>query len=251
MYWTLLFVFTFSGQRNGLSDMSSSGLEKTAGLGSARARLHHDQRNRKVIIGGLQIFLRHCPISAREMLQNSNRPLTELRIFWKNVDHQIAIDVSQAGHGAAGEHVEHHFLRGTSLHAARSRDHFGTDFGDDGEAGGLLQRRIAVTGDRDSLRSVTAGVSDGGDGKRSASAGGDSDDNIILARFSFCDRALTELAGVFIGFDGGGEGLVTASDYELHHPRIGVEGWRTFGSIERGDAAASAGADVDQAASFF
>src|SRR5207237_2988427 len=79
----------------------------------------------------------------------------------------------------------------------------------------------------------------------------DSDDNIILARFSFCDRALTELAGVFIGFDGGGEGLVTASDYELHHPRIGVEGWRTFGSIERGDAAASAGADVDQAASLF
>src|SRR5207245_9491600 len=126
MYWTLLFVFTFSGQRNGLSDMSSSGLEKTAGLGSARARLHHDQRNRKVIIGGLQIFLRHCPISAREMLQNSNRPLTELRFFWKYVDNQIDIDVSQAGRGVAGEHVERHVLCGTSLHGARSPDILGT-----------------------------------------------------------------------------------------------------------------------------
>ena len=80
MYWALLFVFTFGGQRNGLSDMSSSGLEKTAGLGSAHAGLQHDQRNRKITIGGLQGFLRGRPISAREMLQDSNRPLAELLV---------------------------------------------------------------------------------------------------------------------------------------------------------------------------
>jgi hypothetical protein len=43
----------------------------------------------------------------------------------------------------------------------------------------------------------------------------------------------------------------SASDYKLHRFRIGVECGRTLGSVERAEAAAGSGADVDQAASLF
>ncbi len=60
---------------------------------------------------------------------------------------------------------------------------------------------------------------------------------------------MAEFAGVFAGFGCAVQRFDAASDYELHRPRIGVEGGRTLGGVERGDAAAGSGADVDQAAS--
>lgn len=90
---------------------------------------------------------------------------------------------------------------------------------------------------------------DGGDGKGSAAAGSDADDDIFFSRLHLLNRFAAEFAGVFIGFDGGGQRFITSGDDELNHARRDIESGRAFDGIEGGDSTAGAGAYVDQAAS--
>ena len=184
------------------------------------------------------------------LLQNGQTSFAKFVVLHVDVDHQVAVDVAEASHGAAREHVQDHLLGGAGFHAAGSGDDFGTDVGDDGEVRGFFQRGCRVAGDGDGLGAVTAGVFDGGDGERCASAGGDSDYDVVLAGFLFRHFALAELAGVLAGFGGAVQRFDSAGDYELHGLWIGVKGRRTLGGVECAEAAAGSGADVDQAASF-
>ena len=69
----------------------------------------------------------------------------------------------------------------------------------------------------------------------------------FLRRLLLGDLLTAQLAGVFVGLYGCGEGFGAAGDDELDHARARIEGGRAFGGVERGDASAGAGADVDEA----
>ncbi len=96
---------------------------------------------------------------------------------------------------------KHHFLRGAGLHAAGAGDHFGADFGHDGEVGSFGELRTSIAGDGDGFGSASPGVLDGGNGERSASAGGDADDYVVLAGLLLGDFAFAQLAGIFVALD--------------------------------------------------
>ncbi len=125
--------------------------------------------------------------------------------------------------------------------------HFGADFGDDGEIGGAFERGVAVAGEGDGAGAAAAGVFDGGDGERSASAGGDAEYDVVLAGLALLDFGDGQRSVVFAGFGGGGERLRASGHDVLHGARIGVERGRNFGGVESADAAAGSGADVDEA----
>jgi hypothetical protein len=116
--------------------------------------------------------------------------------------------------------------------------------------GGAFQWRVAVAGERNRARSIAAGVFDGGDGERRASAGGDAQNNVTapgLAFLHFLDR---EGRVVFAGFGGSAKRLGSSSHDELHGAWIGIESWRDLRSIESADAAAGSSSDVDEASAF-
>ena len=66
------------------------------------------------------------------------------------------------------------------------------------------------------LRALAAGILDGRDGERSASAGGDSYDYIFLAGFLFRHFALAEFAGIFVASDRRCQSFGASGDDELH-----------------------------------
>ena len=51
------------------------------------------------------------------LLQNAHSSRRQLRIPRSDVHHEVSINVSQPGHGSAGEHVQHHLLRRAGFHA--------------------------------------------------------------------------------------------------------------------------------------
>src|SRR5450755_3940756 len=110
-----------------------------------------------------------------------------------------------------------------------------------------FERRIAVAGEGDGLGAAAAGVFDGGDGKGSAAAGGDAEDNVMLAGLALFHFGDGGGGVVFAGFGGIGESFGAAGHDELHGARVGVEGGRNLAGVECAEAAAGSGADVDEA----
>ena len=86
-------------------------------------------------------------------------------------------------------------------------------------------------------------------GEGSASAGGDSNYHIVLARFFLGHLTPAEFAGVLAGFGGAVQRFDSAGDNELHSLWIGVEGGWALGSVERAETPAGSRANVDEAAS--
>ena len=118
----------------------------------------------------------------------------------------------------------------------------------DGDVGDLGERSVGVAGDGGGLGAAGAGVLDGADDVGGAAAGGDADDDVFAGGAAAGDVALADLGGVFVDVGGGGEGLGAAGHDVLHLGGRGGVGGRALGGVERGDAAAGAGADVDEAA---
>ena len=111
-----------------------------------------------------------------------------------------------------------------------------------------LQWRIPIAGYGNRMRAFAPGIFDGGDRERRPSAGGDSYDDVVPARFSLLHFTHAEFAGIFVRLDRRGQGRGAAGHDELHCPGIHVErGW-TFGRIEGRNASAGARADIDQSA---
>jgi hypothetical protein len=106
---------------------------------------------------------------------------------------------------------------------------------------------VEVAGDGGGLGSAGAGVFDGADDVGGAAGGGDADDDVFAGGAAAGDVALADLGRVFVDVGGGGEGLGAAGHDVLDLLRAGGVGGGTLGGVERGDAAAGAGADVDEA----
>ncbi len=107
---------------------------------------------------------------------------------------------------------------------------------------------VEVAGDGGGLGSAGAGVLDGADDVGGAAAGGDADDDVFAGGAAAGDVALAELGGVFVDVGGGGQGLGAAGHDVLDLRGCGGEGGWALGGVERGDASAGAGADVDETA---
>ena len=139
-------------------------------------------------------------------------------------------------------------MRRAGFHARGSGDRLRTDFRHNRQMGCFFERRIGVASDGDGLCTLAAGIGDGGDGKWSSSAGGDSDHHVRPARFLLGHFPLAQLAGIFIGFDCNAQSFRSSRHHVLNRFRIEVEGRRTLGGIECRNAAARAGAHIEQAA---
>src|SRR5580658_6483375 len=181
--------------------------------------------------------------------ENPDAALDQLGVLHVHVDHQVFVHVAQPGHGAGGDHVGDHLLRRRSLHAGGTRDDLGADLGDDGDVGGSSERGVRVAGDAGGLGSPGARVSDRGDDVGSASAGGQADDHVFPGGTTASDIALTELLGILVNLDRGSEGFRASRHDVLNGLRSRGEVRRAFAGVERSDASAGAGADVNQAAS--
>ena len=209
-------------------------------------REHHD-RDWSSIAGGLQGAGGGPVIGAGGLLDDANGALNELFILGPNIHHEISIDVTEARHGPRRDHVEDHLVRRAGLHAGGSGEDFWADFGDDGEIGGALKGRVAVAGEGDGVSSAATGVFDGRDCERSTPAGGDAEDDIVLAGLPLLDFGEGEIRIVFAGFGGGAESFGTTGHDELHGAGIGIEGRWNLGGVESSQAAAGSSADVDEA----
>src|ERR1700739_352459 len=224
------------------------GVGKTAdGLGFIDSGLEHDQGDGDAAPGRLDDFDGAVAADAAGSDENADAALDQLGVLHVDVDHEVFIDVAHAGHGAGGDHVGDHLLRGGGLHAGGAGDALGADFGDDGDVRDGRQGGAVVAGDAGGLGSAGARVADSGDDVGGASAGGETDDDVFAAGTAAGDVALAELFGVLIDLDGRGKGLGAAGHDVLDGLRRGGEvGWALAG-VEGGDASAGAGTDVDEA----
>ena len=139
------------------------------------------------------------------------------------------------------------FCADAGLHARGAGDDFGANLGDDGDIGRLGKGRALIAGDGRGVGSASACIGDGGDHVGRAAGGGEADDNVFAGGAAAGDVALAQLFGVFVDFNGGGEGLGSAGHDVLHLSGSGGVGGRTFGGVEGGDATAGTGADIDEA----
>ncbi len=80
------------------------------------------------------------------------------------------------------------------------------------------KRRAMIAGDCSGVSAACACIGDGGDNIGRAAGSGEADDDIFAGRAAAGDIALAEFFGIFIDFDGGGEGLGAAGHDVLHLP---------------------------------
>ena len=58
-----------------------------------------------------------CAVDLAGAHQDANAALDQLGVLHVHVDHQVFVHIAQPGHGAGGDHVQDHLLRGAGLHA--------------------------------------------------------------------------------------------------------------------------------------
>ncbi len=178
--------------------------------------------------------------------QDADAALDQLGVLHVHVDHQVFVHIAQAGHGAGGDHVEDHLLGAGGLHAGGTGDDFGADFGNDGDVGGFGDGRAVIAGNGGGEGATGAGVGDGGDHVRGAAGSGDADHDVFAGGAAAGNVALAEFLGVFIDFNGGGQGLGAAGHDVLDLSGGGGVGGGTLGGVEGGDAAAGPGSDINE-----
>src|SRR5205823_1935145 len=83
--------------------------------------------------------------------------------------------------------------------------------------------------------------------ERGGAAGGDAADDVGCADVFFIDGGGAAFGAVFGAFLGAEHGVGAAGDDALDHFGVGAEGGRAFGGVEDAEAAAGAGAEVDEA----
>ncbi len=140
------------------------------------------------------------------------------------------------------------FCADAGLHAGGAGDHFGADLGDDRDVGDLGKGRALIAGDGGGVGSAGSGVGGGGDNIGRAAGSGEADDDVFAGGAAAGDIALAQFFGVFVDFNGGGEGFGAAGHDVLHLPGSGGVGGGALGGVEGGDAAAGTGADIDEPA---
>src|ERR1700679_636532 len=125
--------------------------------------------------------------------EDADAAFDELGVLHMHVDHQVLVHIAQTGHGAGGDHVEHHLLRAAGLHAGGTGNHLGAHLGDDGDVGSRGQWRIMITSDRRGVRAASPGVSHGGNDVRRTPGSGEADHYVLAGGASAGNVALAEL----------------------------------------------------------
>ena len=97
--------------------------------------LQHHQRYRNAAACALDRIHRGLAIDFAGGHQHANAALNQLGVLHVHVDHQVLVHVAKPRHRAGGDHVQHHLLRGAGLHARRSGNNFGPNFGHDADVG--------------------------------------------------------------------------------------------------------------------
>src|SRR5216684_9402266 len=83
----------------GSADVASGFFQGGAGLGAGNASGQHDQRDWRVVAGGGKTTPGSFAIGSADAFENSDGALNKLLISRQDVDHEVAVDVSQASHG--------------------------------------------------------------------------------------------------------------------------------------------------------
>ena len=226
--------------------MSCGGFQGLGSLGAGDTGFQHDEGDGDVVAGGFQGIVSLLAINIGGVLEDGDSALGKLAVLQTQIDHEVAIDVSETGHGTSGNHVQNHLLGGAGFHAARACQDFGADVGDDGEMGSTFELGVGIAGEGDGLRATTTGVLDGRNCEGSASAGGNADHDIFLCRLALDHFGAAQFAGILTGFGFGPKSFGPAGNDVLHEAGRSREGGRNFGSVEGADAPAGAGADVEQ-----
>src|SRR5437016_3394093 len=94
----------------GSSVSRAAAMQGSAGLGAGNASGQHNQRDWRTISGGGKSTAGSFAIGSGEAFEYSDGALRKLLISREDVDHEVAVDVSQASHGPCGEHIENHFV---------------------------------------------------------------------------------------------------------------------------------------------
>src|SRR5581483_11346332 len=107
-----------------LSDVAFGVFQRCLGVRARHSRLLHHNRNGNAASCSAQRSPRLRLIESEDLLQDKNRAPGKLRVLLMEVDHEVAVDVSQPDHCACGKDVQHHLLRSSGLHAGGARDYF-------------------------------------------------------------------------------------------------------------------------------
>src|SRR6201981_2960321 len=162
--------------------MSCGGFQGLGSLGAGDAGCQHDEGDGDVVSGGFQGIVSLLAINIGGVLEDGDSALGKLAVLQTQIDHEVAVDVAETGHGASGNHVQNHLLGGAGFHAAGTGQDFGADVGDDGEMGSTFELGVGIAGEGDGLRATTTGVLDGRNCEGGAPAGGNADDASVLCR---------------------------------------------------------------------
>src|SRR5689334_9868334 len=122
MFTSLQAVFSYgrlrtSGRFDGTPHISFRGLQPTSSLGAAGSSLEHDQGDGNALSRALDGTSRLPTVHSCSVTENADGTLVELCVLERDIDHQVSVNVTQAGHGAGGNHVEDHLLRRSGLHS--------------------------------------------------------------------------------------------------------------------------------------
>ena len=139
-----------AGVVDGEADVAVGFGEAADGFHLVDVGLEHDDGDGDGFAGGLDGADGGVAVDVADAHEHADAALDQLGILHVHVDHEVVVDVAKAGHGAGGDHVEHHLLGGAGLHAGGTGDDLGTDLDDDGGVGD--------TGERSAVLQVMAAV---------------------------------------------------------------------------------------------
>src|ERR1039458_6181248 len=246
--WHLASLEFEAGVVDGQADVAGGLGQPGHGVHLVGIGLEHDHGDGDGFSGRLDGADGGVAVDIADLHEDADAALDQLGVLHVDVDHEVVVDVAQAGHGAGGDHVADHLLGGGGLHAGRSGDDLGADLGDDGGVRNLRERSASVAGDGRGHGAAGARILDCADDVGGASGGGDADDNVLAGGPAAGDVALADFGRILVDVGGGCEGLGSAGHDVLDLLGQGGVGGRTLGRVERGDAPRGAGADVDETA---
>src|SRR5260370_7025630 len=104
-------------QGGGSADVASGFFQGGAGLGASNASGQHYQRDWRAVAGGGKTPPGSFAILPGDAFENSDGALHKLFISRQDVDHEVAVDVSQPSHGPSANHIQNHFAGPVDFHA--------------------------------------------------------------------------------------------------------------------------------------
>src|SRR5579863_9778831 len=96
---------------DGFTHVATRILESFDCFTAGDARFQHYKCDRYPITGGFKRSFSFCAWHSGCAFEDGDAALGQFLVLYVNVNHQIAIDIAEPGHGSGGEHIQYHFLR--------------------------------------------------------------------------------------------------------------------------------------------